>query len=441
MQQLSTQNQVAAFPAPEKAFVAVPSGSTVAIHFEEGHVMLLEGRASIFGAPMRLHVRYRFQTRGVPVASAGAAVAAAASGGEAATAISELGPCRLEIEGIFTYRTGITDSAGAELHAHLHGERLAAAAQNREGPRVLVVGNVDTGKSSLCTTLVNLAVGEGARFGGQAPFSVALVDLDIGQQSVALPGCIATAFIEDCVAIDDPFTNVMPLALFFGDKTVGTSTFGRYLDLCAHTKRCTEAVAKTRPDFLHGGLVVNTMGWIEDIGYDILVELIEILQITDVVVTGPNPDLRDKIVRSTATSVRRVNVFDYRSPGGGKGLYMRNSRTRQKFRAQQIMAYFNGTLRTPMLSSRVVVNIADLTFLNAVTFKSLPMPMPLSVCAVSSSVSADEAPLASVLGFVVILDVGRTTVSLLSPSPGPLPRRFLLVSPTIQMRPEEVPPI
>jgi len=59
------------------------------------------------------------------------------------------------------------------LHMQLERMRLQAASTGRPGPRVMVVGPTDVGKSTLCRCLVNYCV--------RSQHPTHLVDLDVGQ--------------------------------------------------------------------------------------------------------------------------------------------------------------------------------------------------------------------------------------------------------------------
>lgn len=83
-----------------------------------------------------------------------------------------------------------------ELHIELENRRAAALASSTSGPRVLVAGPLDTGKSSLCRLLVNYL----ARCGHKA----VLVDLDISQGDISLPGTISSVAIHRPLGIEVP---------------------------------------------------------------------------------------------------------------------------------------------------------------------------------------------------------------------------------------------
>lgn len=80
-----------------------------------------------------------------------------------------------------------------------------------QGPRVIVVGPTDSGKSSLSMMLLNWA--------SKQSWKPTFVDLDIGQGSITIPGCIAATPIEMPI---DPVEGIpleMPLVYFFGHTT------------------------------------------------------------------------------------------------------------------------------------------------------------------------------------------------------------------------------
>ncbi|PKH98595.1 hypothetical protein CRG98_049703 [Punica granatum] len=102
------------------------------------------------------------------------------------------------------------------VHAILEGRRNRARASppdsnSSQGPRVIVVGPKDSGKSTLSRMLLSWAAKQG--------WKPTFVDLDVGQGFITIPGSIAATPIELPI---DPVEGVpleMPLVYFYGHVT------------------------------------------------------------------------------------------------------------------------------------------------------------------------------------------------------------------------------
>jgi polyribonucleotide 5'-hydroxyl-kinase len=402
--------------AHTKHIHSVARGHDLSLHFySDASVVLLDGDATVFGTPLRRYVTYAFPPGGIAIAAVG-------------------GNTRVEV----SWRDGQSlvvphDTLGNELHQTLQAQRveaLAGTSSQGRGPTVLVVGNVDQGKSTLCRTLANRCVAD-----GDGALGVAIVDVDVGQPAVACPGSVSAVFLREPTPVDEGLVASTPLSFFFGDKTLTQDTLGRYLDLCAALRQCVQQAAVTNRDFECGGTIINTMGWTDGIGFEVIAALIDIFRVTDVIVTGGDADL-EKRVRG---SVRNVPVRRYVNTN----ILTRNGKVRAQARSSAISRYFSGTAKTRLAASRLVVPLAGLTLLDATTLKEVSASslQPRTLCAVSTGLTAAEAGTANVAGFVLILDVGKTTLSLLAPSSGALPSSVLLVAWNITVPKENVPAI
>jgi polynucleotide 5'-hydroxyl-kinase GRC3/NOL9 len=109
---------------------------------------------------------------------------------------------------------------------------------------VLVVGGVDSGKTSFCTYLINRLVTE--------KFRVAILDEDLGQSDIGPPGTVAYAYVVKPVT--DLF-NLKPENLVFVGATSPSRAADKTVDAAASLK--TEIAGKGNADFI----VVNTDGW------------------------------------------------------------------------------------------------------------------------------------------------------------------------------------
>ncbi|KAL5141225.1 Protein CLP1 [Glycine soja] len=129
------------------------------------------------------------------------------------------------------------------LHVVLDGRRSRAKASppddsgSSQGPRVIVVGPTDSGKSTLSRMLLSRAVKQG--------WKPTFVDLDIGQGSITIPKCIAATPIEMSIDLVEGIPLEMPLVYYYGHTTPRQFTGN----------------AESRAL----GMVINTMGWIEGV--------------------------------------------------------------------------------------------------------------------------------------------------------------------------------
>jgi polynucleotide 5'-hydroxyl-kinase GRC3/NOL9 len=109
---------------------------------------------------------------------------------------------------------------------------------------VMVLGTVDSGKTSFCTYMVNKLV--------QQKRKVAILDGDLGQSDIGPPGAIAFTFVTK--PTPDLFSLEAKKAFFIG-ATSPNSYFKRVIEGLAHLKK--EIMAEN-PDFL----IVDTDGWV-----------------------------------------------------------------------------------------------------------------------------------------------------------------------------------
>lgn len=135
---------------------------------EKVFLTLKSGLAEVFGTELVKGKQYEF--------AAGAKVAVFSWQG-----------CTLELKG----KTDVSYVAKEtpmvmylNCHAALEQLRIAAERDNKRGPIAMVVGPCDVGKSTVCRILLNYAVRMGRR-----PI---LVDLDVGQGQISVPGTIGT---------------------------------------------------------------------------------------------------------------------------------------------------------------------------------------------------------------------------------------------------------
>lgn len=148
--------------------VSTDSSSTV--------VKLVEGSAELFGVELAVNREYTFT--------------------ESSFSIFTWYGCRIETFGSADYYIAAGPSMTSYVNAHIELESRrdhGRASVDKRGPRVLVIGPQDAGKTTLCRILGNYAM--------RVDRKPILVDLDITEGHCAIPGCVSAAPLERDVAL------------------------------------------------------------------------------------------------------------------------------------------------------------------------------------------------------------------------------------------------
>lgn len=211
----------------------------------------------------------------------------------------------------FSYTSDETDANVAFVNTHAQLEALRDDAANgkaketssggigtHQGPRVMVVGPPECGKTTLCKTLVAYACKV-----GRTPL---LVDLDPMDNALSVPGSLAVAPMhQSAVSVETYATTGLPVS---GSATSATNSQAGTTNAVHPLVVYHGSTEKLRPDLFRGqvdalaesierrldhdemarssGIVVNTNGWIRDEGYDCLLHAAKALRITVLLIVG-----------------------------------------------------------------------------------------------------------------------------------------------------------
>jgi len=343
--------------------------------------------------------------------------------------------CTLEITGkleiVYVSKETNANLSYVNTHAQLEAlrdeamyEATVREEQNSEtvteGPRVLLTGPADSGKSSLARVLTAYAVKL-----GRSPI---FVDLDVSQNALSVPGTIsASPMTPDCISVQSYASSggtllpQTPLDFWYGSTELSTNP-DLYKSQLVQLGQNIDSRLKIDPDANASGIIVNTSGWIDGLGYDLLLRAIDALRINIVLVLG-----HDRLYSMLTTHYLPSSNADnpahappklkiIKLPRSG-GAVSRNAEFRRATRNQSIKKYFHGeiiksnsnnasnpttvplsTPLSPLLDNSITTNSSSsVTYVNQYTPSLLELPFDrLRLMKLSSvSLSASMLPVSS----------------------------------------------
>lgn len=251
-----------------------------------------------------------------------------------------------------------TNVAYVNTHAQLEALRDEAAVANSNGPRVLICGPPESGKSSLAKVLVAYA----AKL-GRSPI---WVDLDPADNSVSVPGTLAAVPMNgDNVAMETFTTGgiptgTAPIVLFHGSTTLQPELYKAQVSALAskiqqrldHQASSNggenEKANNPNNNERSSGIIVNTNGWIQDEGFKLLLHTVDVMKISIVLIMG-----HDRLY-SMLNSHFKKNPTDsppkvIKLPRSG-GTVSREAAFLRQARSRSIRRYFYGDMVDPPAS-------------------------------------------------------------------------------------------
>ncbi|CAM4771744.1 unnamed protein product [Rotaria magnacalcarata] len=318
------------------------------------------------------------------------------------------------------------------VHGMLEQLRQKADAEKTRGPRIMVAGLPDVGKSTLCRMLVNWA----ARL-GRTPI---LVDLDVGQNQISIPGTIAAMVVRRPASVDEGFRIDMPLVFHYGYKTPGEN-IGLYNEIVSSMAMYVNIRSENVEKSLISGVVVNTCGYIRQEGYESFKHVAKAFDV-DIIIVLDSEWLATKLI----SDLPSVKVITLPKSGG----VVPKDAAKDKFRENKIREYFYGP-RNNICPHVFTIDFSDVKLykIGAPQIPDSCLPagmilknpynkiMPIApsptlvhhVLAVSSSNDPEQLLAKNLLGFVVVqhVDPDKRSLTLLSPQPN-VKNRLLIMS-------------
>jgi len=270
-----------------------------------------------------------------------------------------------------------------------------------------------------------------------------MVDIDVGQGNISIPGVIGALTVERPADPVDGFDLKIPLVYHFG-HTSPNGNLKLYETLITRLADVINAKCDYNKQVNHSGCVINTCGWVTKQGYNCILHTAQSFE-ADVVLVIDNERLYNDLKRDLPDFVKII--LQPKSPG----VVERSRDTRRETREEKIKEYFYGPRRI------FFPHAFDVPFHEVEIFKigaealpdsCLPLGMeqedtqtklvPVApsrdliyhILSLSMAESLEENLIeTNVAGFVVVtnVDEDRKVISVLSPAPRPLPRRYFLI--------------
>ena len=229
--------------------------------------------------------------------------------------------------------------AYVNTHAQLEALRdeVAANDNTNDGPRVLICGPTESGKSSLTKLLTAYATKLGR--------SPVWIDLDPADNALSVPGTLAACPMDrEAVQVESFATTALPpgtaapLVLWHGSSTAVSpdlfraqvSALGRKVDKRLETDDWARS----------SGILVNTNGWIQDEGYELLLHAVSALRINVVLVLG-HDRLYSMMKSALGKSTDKTAVKVIKVPRSG-GVVSRGKDFIRQHRSRSVKRYFYG---------------------------------------------------------------------------------------------------
>ncbi|ORX91606.1 Clp1-domain-containing protein, partial [Basidiobolus meristosporus CBS 931.73] len=339
------------------------------------------------------------------------------------------------------------------LNTHLALENLRerAEATNSGGPRIMIIGPTDAGKTSLARILLNYALKR-----GREPI---YVDMDPEEGSITMPGTLSATSINQMIDAEEGFgysaanvpgmgTFTMPLVYYYGYSSPAENPklFNLLVNQMADTVR---ARVKEDNDARASGIIIDTNGLINNVGHDIIQNAINAFSVNVLLVVGQER-LYSEMVRANGNNPG-LTILKLSKSGG---VVNRDPAFRRADQMQKIREYFYGTPKMELSPYSTLVSYEDITVYRVGEDSLAPssaLPIGIdrkvsetqlvslkpgdmlfhSILAVINSESTDEADLlrSNVAGFIYTSEVddAKSKITFLSPCPGKLPNSKLLM--------------
>ncbi|KAI5464938.1 pre-mRNA cleavage complex II protein Clp1 [Mariannaea sp. PMI_226] len=267
--------------------------------------------------------------------------------------------CEIEIDGQCDYDSVSEYAAPTEnpansylnLHGKLNEMRQAAAREGREGPRVLVTGPPNIGKTTLAKTLTSYATRQG--------YQPLVINADPNEGMLSLPGTLTAsvfATVMDPEAVDGwgstPTSGPssvpvkLPLVFYYGcESSEDDADF--YREITSNLAGSTSGRLSEDDTVRSSGVIMDGFSVTEDsqTGYELVAHVVDEFSINIIVVIGSGrveAELSKRFSNETTSLGETINVIHL---DASNGVVHRDEVFMQHWREGAIKEYFFGDAR------------------------------------------------------------------------------------------------
>lgn len=299
---------------PQIKKVNVPRNNEISFELEEGgsfYISVVRGTGEIFGSVLVKHQKYYYE------------------GSKYFSIYTQRG-CLVEMKGN-SYKYEVRENTYMKSYIQLNNQLNLFSHQAKEGdipgPKVLIVGPTDSGKTSLCKVLLNYAF----RFGKTPSF----IDLDVGQNAISIPGTMSMVHVDKML---DPVADFnfcsSTYSLHYGLNSPQRKAL--YLRNINQLAKVFESACQREQCIKYSGCFINTCGWVKDFGFDAIKNVAIAFEVQHVIVVGCE-ETKNKLKEILPSSSCEVILIPKST-----GAVQRSTQFRRCSRDQKVTQYFKG---------------------------------------------------------------------------------------------------
>ena len=245
------------------------------------------------------------------------------------------------------------------VHFALEALRDQAKAAQRPGPRLLVLGPDDAGKTSLVKILTGYAIRNGR--------SPVLANIDMREGVMSLPGTLTATLFKSPVEVEEGFGTApmsgpngtipvkLPLVYYYGSERPDEKDGKIYKSLLSRLALATAGRMNQDPDAKDGGLIIDSPGSLvsSPFGADIISHIVSEFSINCIACIGSERIYSDMVKRFDKQPVSSTSTAQIAIPDSiavvklskSGGCVSRDPTFMNAFRTGQIRSYFYGNSR------------------------------------------------------------------------------------------------